>query len=514
MSYIAWKEVNWPTVESRILRYQTRIFKASRDKNIARVKCLQKRLLRSLDAKLLSVRQVTTLNKDKKIPVIDKSVVLTDLQKGKLVKKLRLNTEALLVGRVYRDQPGKKQKVLLPPVDISIVEDRAKQTLCKLALEPQWEAYFEANSYGYRTGRYYQDAVEAIFLSLRENRKDQSYQKYVLDIEIEKRFNQINYDYLIKKLRTLPEIRRQIKSWLMAGILEKFLDTRKKMNIFESIISPSQEEIISPLLVNIAFHGLENHMKKWIDTKRSLTKTNRYTKYVKQESLILVRYLDNLILIHKNENVIREAKQEITKWIWDGPHLKLNEEKTIIRNTNNGFHFLGFTFITINKSNILKIKIYPSRKSQTFLLLKVRRIIQNNRSASAYNLINLIYPIIIRWANYYKYSECSKVFIKVTHLISQMLRAWVFRRDTRNGRKFVKQHYFPSKKNYIFRGTKYSGNWVLNGKQLEKNNVCKKNWLPHIAWIKREKWVKITGAKSPFAINSMYWKKRTQTKSN
>jgi len=41
--------------------------------------------------------------------------------------------------------------------------DRAHQCLIKLALEPEWEARFEPNSYGFRPGRCAQDAKEAIF---------------------------------------------------------------------------------------------------------------------------------------------------------------------------------------------------------------------------------------------------------------------------------------------------------------------------------------------------------------
>lgn len=72
MSYLAWKSINWPLVDSRIQRYQTRIFKASKENNINKVRCIQKRLLNSFDAKLVAVRQVLTLNKGKKTLGIDK----------------------------------------------------------------------------------------------------------------------------------------------------------------------------------------------------------------------------------------------------------------------------------------------------------------------------------------------------------------------------------------------------------------------------------------------------------
>ena len=162
MSIIAWKTINWTQVEFRVRRYQTRIYKASRDNNSPKVRCLQKRLLRSLDAKLMAVRRVTTLNKGKRTPGIDKKIFVTDNQKGKLVQKLRLDGKASPIKRVYIEKPGKKDK---RPLGIPIIEDRAKQALCLLALEPEWEARFEPNSYGFRPGRSCHDAIESIFIN-------------------------------------------------------------------------------------------------------------------------------------------------------------------------------------------------------------------------------------------------------------------------------------------------------------------------------------------------------------
>ena len=121
------------------------------------------------------------------------------------------------------------------------------------------------------------------------------------------------------------------------------------------------------------------------------------------------------------------------------------------------------------------------------LLMKIRNVIQRNRNASSYTLISVLRPIITDWANYFKYSECKKCFRKLTHLIFQKLRAWVFRRDTRNGRKEVKQRYFPNGKEYYYDGVKHKNNWVLNGKTKSRKNTVKENWLTHIVWIKSEK---------------------------
>lgn len=93
------------------------------------------------------------------------------------------------------------------------MKDRALQALTKQALEPEWEARFDANSYGFRPGRFAHDAIEAIFKGI--NRKP----KYVLDADIAKCFDRIDHQALVDKLHTYPRINRLIKNWLKAGYM-------------------------------------------------------------------------------------------------------------------------------------------------------------------------------------------------------------------------------------------------------------------------------------------------------
>ncbi len=86
--------------------------------------------------------------------------------------------------------------------------DRAMQALAKLALEPEWEAKFEPNSYGFRPGRQAHGAIEAIFNAICLK------PKYVLDADIEKCFDRISHDALLIKLNTTQPIRRLVRAWL------------------------------------------------------------------------------------------------------------------------------------------------------------------------------------------------------------------------------------------------------------------------------------------------------------
>jgi group II intron reverse transcriptase/maturase len=487
-----------------------RIFKASRDGNIPKLRYLQKKLLGSFDAKLFAVRRVTTLNKGKNTPGVDNKVYVTDEKKMALVKSLRVDGKALPIRRVFIPKPGKKEK---RPLGIPIVRDRAKQALVLLALEPEWEARFEPNSYGFRPGRSCQDAIEAIFSSLRNNSADKEYHKYILDADISKCFDQIDHDYLLSKISSLPEVDNQIKSWLKSGIMEGFAENME-YDVPENEVGTPQGGVISPFLSNVALHGMEMHLKEWIVSKPSFAKSNRYSKDAKRKSIAIIRCADDFVVIHKNKGIIMEAKEEISKWLKNGPCLKINEEKTKIVNSNNGFDFLGQTCITIRRGGQPRVKIYPSRKSQERYLANVRDVIQNNRSASTYNLIHTLKPKIIGWANYHKYSECKQVFSKLTHLTNQKLRAWVFRRDTRNSRHNVKEKYFPAGRSYQFDGTKHFDNWVLVGTRKSKGKSDKMDelYLPHIVWVKSRKWVKVKGNASVYDGNNLYWGKRTMNK--
>jgi len=80
------------------------------------------------------------------------------------------------VRRVWIPKPGKTEKW---PLGIPVMSARAQQALVKSALEPEWEAKFEANSYGFRPGRSCHDAIQAIFLAICKK------PKYVLDADIQ-----------------------------------------------------------------------------------------------------------------------------------------------------------------------------------------------------------------------------------------------------------------------------------------------------------------------------------------
>ena len=144
-----WVQLDWKSIRVHVARLQERIYQAARRDDIERVRSLQKLLIRSYAAKLLAVRQVAQDNSGKRTPGVDGVSSLDPEERLKLAQSLNLRYRASAVRRVWIPKPGKQEK---RPLGIPTMRDRATQALVKLTLEPEWEARFEPNSYGFRPG--------------------------------------------------------------------------------------------------------------------------------------------------------------------------------------------------------------------------------------------------------------------------------------------------------------------------------------------------------------------------
>ena len=493
---LAWKDINWALVQKRLSRQQRRVYKASIERNTAKVHALQRRIIGSLDARLIAVKRVTTENKRRNIASVSGQKAISDEMKMKLVSKLKLDGKTKAIRRVYITKSEKRNVRLL---GIVTIEDRAKQMLAKLALEPEWEAVFEPNSYGFRPGRSCHNAIASLFLSL------QGRYRYVLNMDIQKCFDQIDHEKLVQKLSTFDQMENQIVAWLKADIMVGYLS--RPDEIFQSLEGTSQEEIISPLLVNIALHGLEFYIQEWYtttwypftDLSHKLSIRDRKT------SIRFLRYADNFVIITPKKSDTLQIEKQVKIWLEEAVGLSLSKAKISIINTTEGFEFLGFQLISINKLGTYRLKIHPSKDSKNRLISKTRNIISKNRSVSSYKLINVLAPQIICWGNYFRFSECQVDFSKMDYYIFKQIRAWVFRRRSKGlrSRIKIKEKYFPSGQTYVFRGKKYSDNWVLAGQRLIKAEK-KVNFLPKLAWVLSDQHMKIRGNASPYDRNNIY----------
>ena len=237
-----WASIDWAAATRVVQRLQQRIFRASQQGRWRQVRHLQKLLLRSNANLVLSVRQVTQVNNGRATPGVDGRVATTATERWRLLTDLRQK-------RPHRPQPVRRVYIpkangKLRALGIATIQDRVRQHVVKTALEPAWEAHFEATSYGFRPGRSVHDAIGACFNRLNGH----STARWVLDADIRSAFDRISHAYIDQRLGNFPA-RRQIQAWLKAGYLEH-------EQFFSTTEGTPQGAICSPLVANVALDGL------------------------------------------------------------------------------------------------------------------------------------------------------------------------------------------------------------------------------------------------------------------
>lgn len=484
----SWKDINWSQINQTVFRLQLRIYKAADNKEWDKMYKLQRLLISSSSAKFLAVRKVTQDNASKKTPGVD--IIRSTKEKFELSQQLVLDGKSSPIKREYITKSDGSQR----PLNIPTIKDRAKQMLAYLALCPQWEAQFEQGSYGFRPGRSVFDAIENVWIGICKK------PKWVLDTDIKKCFDHINHKYLLNKCHTYPGMRKQLNAWLKAGILDGEEHTFPEMGTFQGVV-------ISPLLVNIALHGLKAELDTYINTLKGHRSNNR-------QVLTFVRYTDDFILMYPDKEVLEnlvKVVQEFLKPIG----LELNTIKTRMVHTLRhqdyppGFTFLGFDIIQKKKWENMSRAVTKGEPSQTFITLitpskeeikshksKLREIIRRYRGASQERLIQKLNPIIRSWALSKRTQMSSKIFQALDMYVYMHLWKWARKRHPKMSKFKLKDKYWfqEGRRNWVF-GVKTEN--VITDKLQEHSKIP----------IKR--YAKVKGSSSPFDGNIIYWTKRT-----
>ena len=497
-----WEDINWVEVEEYVFKLQTKIYKASKDNDVKQLRRLQDTLIQSWRARSLAVRRVTMDNTGKDTPGVDGIKSLKPKERVSLIQRLKRNLKgknAKPLRRVHIPKPGRKEK---RPLGIPTIEDRALQALYKIILEPEWEARFEENSYGFRPGRSCQDAIEAIFNQIRYK------PKYVLDADISKCFDKINHEKLLDKLDTKPSYHRQIKSWLKSGIIDN-------RTLFPTIEGTPQGGVISPLLANIALHGLEQEVKEYV-AKRKNWNPKVKGRRDKRKSVSLIRYADDFVIMHEDIEVLREVKELVENKLGEYG-LTLNENKTRVVHTleefegnKPGFDFLGFNIRqwevgkhssgkgTSKQLLGHKTVIQPSDKSINKHYESIKDTVNRLQAVTQEELIAILNPKIRGWSNYFMYSDRDKARQTLRFKVHRLLMSWAKKRHSNKTWGWIKRKYWR-------RIGKVKWNFATDDTKLT-------NHFDGMMDIPTSDFRKVKGEESPYNGNEDYWKYRSIAK--
>ncbi|MEU3343215.1 group II intron reverse transcriptase/maturase [Streptomyces sp. NPDC006668] len=416
-----WDSIDWDQAEENVRRLRQRIFTASRDGDLAKVRNLQKLMLRSLSNTLVSVRRVTEVNAGRKTAGIDGQVVLTAPGKSELARFIQQRGtiwQARPVRRVFIPKAGGRKR---RPLGIPVIVDRAHQARVSAALEPEWEARFEARSYGFRPGRGCHDAIGVIYNTL--NGKNPQ-RVWILDADLAAAFDRIDHDRLLAQLGTFPA-RGMVRQWLKAGVVERGRFTATEEGT-------PQGGVISPVLLNVALHGIE------AAAGVRYYPPGRRAGEIRPDAPVLVRYADDLVAMCHSRAAAEQVKARLAEWL--APRgLVFNEDKTRIVHAETGFDFLGFN---VRRYRSGKLLIKPSKAAVRRIRARLREEIRTLRGAETLAVLRAVNPIVRGWAAYYRTVVSKEVFASLDGYLWQLTYRWALRRHPKKSKHWITNRYF------------------------------------------------------------------------
>jgi RNA-directed DNA polymerase len=324
-----------------------------------------------------------------------------------------------------------------------VIFDRVLQARVKNALEPEWEARFEARSYGFRPGRGCHDAIETIWLTSSGKRAKRV---WVLDADLAAAFDRIDHGQLVSALGTFPA-RELVAGWLKAGVFEPgkgFAPTEEGI---------PQGGVVSPLLLNVALHGLEDAA----GVRYHLSGV--HAGQVKPGFPAVVRYADDLVALCHSQRQAEEVKARLAAWL--APRgLAFNEDKTRIVRLDEGCDFLGFSARRYNGKLLTK----PSKAAMKRIRQRLREVFHAYRGATTLALIQALNPVIRGWAAYYRIGASSRAFARLDDYVWRLAWKWARFRHPRKPRKWIAARYFgrfhPFRKDRWILGDRDSGAYL------------------------------------------------------
>nr|ARO91206.1 putative reverse transcriptase/maturase [Flintiella sanguinaria] len=420
----SWDSIDWKLVDKKVKGYRTSIFLAFRSGDVQRARKIQENALKSKSVLLMGIERITLVNQGRKTPSPDKQAYLSSERRWSLFK-------TILAMDLVKYEPPPLRRVSIPnqngklrPLSTPTILDRVIQYVVKCALEPEWESLFEHGSYGFRPGRNCHDAIFSIYRTLSKKKR-----RWILEGDIKGCFDNISHKVLLERIETFPA-NYMIAKWLKAGYMKLSIS-------YDTDSGTRQGGIISPLLANIALHGMEKALDIKYFRDGSIKSDGRYS---------LIRYSDDFVVMCKSEDDAQQAKLILSEFL-EKAGLKLSPEKTLIREANKGFDFLDWTFQLFEDKRRKQQEITlvtPSKKALANIRNKLRIIWRSGIGKPHKPMIKELNSAITGWANYHQYVDANKAFSSLDNFNYKQAIRLIRRQHTQKSWNWLISKYFRS----------------------------------------------------------------------
>jgi RNA-directed DNA polymerase len=303
--------------------------------------------------------------------------------------------EQLLNG-TYEPKPVRRVEIPKPDggmrkLGIQTVLDRFIQQAVMQVLQRRWDRTFSDHSYGFRPGRSAHQAVARAQQYIAEG------YGWVVDLDLEKFFDQVNHDKLMGQIAKRVEDKRLMKlirAFLNAGVMENGL-------VSPSVEGTPQGGPLSPLLSNLVLDELDRELER---------RGHRF-----------VRYADDSNIYVRSERAGQRVMESLSRFITQTLKLKVNEAKSAVARPQER-KFLGFSF-----TNGPEVKRTIAPKALERFKGRVREITRRAKSVSIEATIAELAPYMRGWRGYFGFCETPVALQYLTRWIRMRLRAALWR---------------------------------------------------------------------------------------
>jgi RNA-directed DNA polymerase len=304
---------------------------------------------------------------------------------------------------------------------------------------------------------------------------------WILDADLAGAFDKISHEHLLAALGGFPA-KGMIAGWLKAGVFEA------GKGFAPTLEGTPQGGVISPLLLNIALHGLE-------EAAGVRYRTGTKAGTVKDGCPALTRYADDLVVCCHTRQQAEKIKAQLAAWL-ASRGLAFNEAKTRIVHLTEGFDFLGFS---LRRYPCGKLLIKPSATAIKRVRERLAGEFRALRGANATAVLASIVPITRGWSAYYKTGVSHRVFGTLDTYLWRLTYKWACWTHPNKPKRWISGRYY--RKYSKFRNDR----WVFGNPETGA-------YLPKMQWTPIVRHTMVKGGASPDDPSlATYWERRRQT---
>jgi RNA-directed DNA polymerase len=282
--------------------------------------------------------------------------------------------------QIRKPQGGYRQ------LGIPTVQDRLVQQAIAQVLQKMYDPGFSKESYGFRPKCSAHQALRRAAKYVTEGKT------YVIDIDLEKFFDEVNHQRLLWLLSTRisdKRLLRLINLFLKSGMMKGGLTEQR-------IKGTPQGSPLSPLLSNIVLDELDKELSR--------------------RGLSYVRYADDMQIFVGSKKSAERVMHSITNYIEGKMKLKVNKNKSAIRKPYET-NFLGHSVLKDGKLGL-------SKSSEARLKEKLKRITQRKRGVSLESILHQLKPLLQGWLQYFKYASMKSKLRSIESWLRRRLKCF------------------------------------------------------------------------------------------